>query len=450
MKDKQILNVRYAALQALERIEKGGAYSNLLLNDMINKGDFSIKDSHLLTELVYGSLSRKLLLEFYLQPFIAQAKKIDNWVRLLLELSLYQMLYLDRVPDHAVINEAVEIAKKRGNVGISKFVNGVLRNIQRQGVPKTSLIKDPIKRLATEISLPQWLTRKLVAQIGQKETKKLGLALFTPSHVSIRIDERRISRQEAINVLAAEGIKANKSPLSPCGLFALKGSAVKSSLFKNGLATLQDETSMLVAPILQIEKSNQVLDACAAPGGKTTHIATYLSAAAGGKVVALDLHQHKVQLIKENARRLHLTQVVDSRRLDARQVAALFSPATFDRILVDAPCSGLGLMRRKPDIRYTKQPDDFKRLAALQLEILTSIAPTLKVGGRLVYSTCTIFPEENQQVVKEFLRQHPEFELLPVPVSANLRESLSDQMLTIYPHQYNTDGFFISCLRKKQ
>src|SRR5699024_1776149 len=211
-----------------------------------------------------------------------------------------------------------------------------------------------------------------------------------------------------------------------------------------------DETSMLVAPILQIEKSNQVLDACAAPGGKTTHIATYLSAAAGGKVVALDLHQHKVQLIKENARRLHLTQVVDSRRLDARQVAALFSPATFDRILVDAPCSGLGLMRRKPDIRYTKQPDDFKRLAALQLEILTSIAPTLKVGGRLVYSTCTIFPEENQQVVKEFLRQHPEFELLPVPVSANLRESLSYQMLTIYPHQYNTDGFFISCLRKKQ
>lgn len=449
MRDKRTQNVRYAALQALERVEKGGAYSNLLLNEMINAGNLSVKDSHLLTEIVYGTLSRKLLLEFYLHPFIAQAKKVEEWVRLLLELSLYQMLYLDRIPDHAVINEAVEIAKSRGNLGSSKFVNGVLRNIQRQGVQTTATIKDPLQRLATEISLPQWLTRKFVAVIGSQETKKLGESLFAPSRVSIRIDNHRISRQEAIEALAAEGIKARNSRLSPYGLIADKGSVAKSRLFKAGLATLQDETSMLVAPILQVESQHQVLDACAAPGGKTTHIATFLSAAAGGKITALDLHQHKVQLIKKNAERLHVSQVVDSRSLDARHVTDIFESATFDRVLVDAPCSGLGLMRRKPDIRYTKQADDLKKLSQLQLEILISVAPVLKSGGLLVYSTCTILPEENQQIVERFLEQQPEFELVTVPIDPYLADSLKQQMLTIYPQQYGTDGFFISCLRKR-
>ncbi|GEQ48368.1 16S rRNA (cytosine(967)-C(5))-methyltransferase RsmB [Tetragenococcus koreensis] len=442
--------VRYAALQALERIQKGGAYSNLLLKEEIEKGQLSDQDSRLLTELVYGTVSRQLLLEFYLQPFIAKAKKVDAWVKLLLELSLYQLYYLDRVPDHAVLNEAVEIAKVRGNAGIGKFVNGILRNVKRQGLPDPSQISDPINRLATQISMPKWLTERLTEEIGFEQTKQLGLSLFSPSHVSLRVDTRKISREEALDSLAAEGIDATESTVSEYGIIAEKGFVGKSRLFKEGLLTVQDETSMLVAPALQIEKQQQVLDACAAPGGKTTHIASFLDAQENGRVTALDIHEHKIQLIKENAARMQVEDVVNTRQLDARKVSNTFAATSFDRILVDAPCSGLGLMRRKPDIKYVKKPDDLPKLAQIQLEILESVAPTLKPSGILVYSTCTILTEENQQVIDQFLQKHAEFERMEVPLNKQLKPSLHDKMVTIYPHQYYTDGFFISCLRKKR
>lgn len=442
-------SVRYVALEALERIQKGGAYSNLLLRDLIQKGDLNEKDARLLTELVYGTVSRQLLLDYYLTPFIQKAKKVEDWVRLLLQLSLYQMLYLDKVPSHAILNEAVEIAKTRGNIGVSKFVNGVLRNVQRQGVAELTQIKDPVTRLAVEISMPQWLVEKFIAEIGAERTRALGLSLFEPSQASARVMTNRITRAEALKRLQAEGIEAKESLISPVGIVGKKGFLAGSSLFKEGLLTIQDESSMLVAPALQVEPTNQVLDACGAPGGKTTHLATYLDANQGGKVTSLDIHAHKVRLIEENAARLGVTDVVETKVMDARTVNENFAPKTFDRILVDAPCSGLGLMRRKPDIKYNKKPSDFEQLPKIQLAILESVAPTLKAGGLLVYSTCTIIPEENQQVVEKFLAEHSDFEQLPFSASPALNQSITDQMLTLYPQDFQTDGFFISCLRKK-
>lgn len=442
-------SVRYAALEVLERVEKGGAYSNLLINEWNQKGKLNEKDSRLLTEMVYGTISRQLLLDFYLENFIKNAKKVEQWVRLLLRLSLYQMLFLDKVPTHAILNEAVEIAKARGNIGTSKFVNGVLRNIQRQGVAEISEISDPAKRLAIELSMPEWLVEKFIRQIGEEETRRLGLSLFTPSHVSARVDLRKISREEAIAVLQKEGIEARISEVSPYGIIAEKGFLAGSSLFKKGVLTIQDESSMLVAPALQIEPHHKVLDACAAPGGKTTHIATFLEKAAGGQVVALDIHQHKVQLIEENAQRLGVEDVVWGEKMDARQVRENFPAESFDRILVDAPCSGLGLMRRKPDIKYHKKPEDFQQLPKIQLAILESVAVVLKQEGILVYSTCTVTEEENQQVVAAFLEKHPEFEQLPVAANELVSQNLHEKMLTIYPQEFMTDGFFISCLRKK-
>lgn len=441
--------VRYLALDALEQIQKGGAYSNLLLNERIKEGRLNDKDSRLLTELVYGTLSRQLLLDYYLSPFIAKAKKVAPWVKQLLTLSLYQMCYLDRVPIHAIVNEAVEIAKVRGNVGIGKFVNGVLRNIDRKGVPSLAEITDPLERLATEISMPQWLTEKLVKEIGFSQTRQLGLSLFEPSQASARIDMRFLSRQEALEELQIEGIDAKESKISPYGVVAEKGFFAGSRLFREGLLTVQDESSMLVAPALQIAPYHKVLDACAAPGGKTTHIATFLDPVAGGKVTALDIHAHKVALINENAKRLYVDQVVASQVLDARKVSENFAPESFDRILVDAPCSGLGLMRRKPDIKYTKKAADLKKLPQIQLEILEKVAPTLKSSGIMVYSTCTFSPEENQDVVAQFLADHAEFEKIAIAGVDVVSETVVDDLLTIYPHQYGTDGFFISCLRKK-
>lgn len=443
-------SVRYVALHALERVEKGGAYSNLLINDAIQKGKLSDKDARLLTGLVYGTISRQLLLDYYLSPFLKSAKKVDTWVRLLLRLSLFQLLYLDKVPDHAILNEATEIAKVRGNIGIGKFVNGVLRNVQRNGVPDLAAISDPMERLATEISMPLWLTQRFVQQIGTEQTRQLGLSLFEVSHVSARVDLRSVTREEAIATLSEDGIEAEKSTVSPFGIVAKKGFLAGSQLFHYGVLTVQDESSMLVAPALQVEKEMKVLDACAAPGGKTTHIATFLDAAAGGKVTALDIHRQKVQLIKDNAARLRVEDVVTTQQLDAREAHEEFAPASFDRILVDAPCSGLGLMRRKPDIKYQKQASDFTRLPMIQREILDSVAQTLKPGGLLVYSTCTILKEENQDVVESFLQDHPEFKLVPVVANELITSKLVNDMLTLYPQDFMTDGFFISCLKKEK
>lgn len=196
------------ALITLERVNKGGAYSNLLLNEMINQGDLNQKDVGLFTELVYGTISRQLLLEFYVAPLIAKAKKVDDWVKTLLYLSVYQLEFLDKVPAHAILNEAVEIAKIKGNPGTGKFVNGVLRNYQRQGKPDVEQIGDPIERLSVKISLPIWLTKRLTDQIGYEETEKLGLSLYQPSHVSGRVDIRKYPREQAIETLQAEEISA--------------------------------------------------------------------------------------------------------------------------------------------------------------------------------------------------------------------------------------------------
>lgn len=442
-------SARLAALTALERVAKGGAYSNLLVSEVAKSGQLADKDQRLMTEIVYGTIARQQLLDYYLSPYLKHAKKVEDWVRLLLRLSVFQMLYLDKVPDHGILNEAVEIAKFRGNPGTAKFVNGVLRNLQRQGIPELAAIKDSTERLATEISMPIWLTEKLIHQIGIEATRKLGLSLFEPSHVSARVDTRFVSREDAIDSLKEDGIEARESVVSPYGLVAEKGFLAGSLLFKIGRLTVQDESSMLVAPILNPAPDSQVLDACAAPGGKTTHIATFLDKNQGGKVVALDIHQQKVALIDENAARLQVSDVVEARQMDARQVHENFAPESFDRILIDAPCSGLGLMRRKPDIKYGKTAADFARLPLIQREILESCAPALKKQGILVYSTCTIAEEENQQVVAAFLAEHPEFELAELPVAAPLAEAVKDGMLTLYPDRFMTDGFFISCLKKR-
>ncbi len=440
-------SVRFTALEAIERINHGGAYSNLLLNELIQKNQVDGKDTALLTELVYGTISRQLLLTYQIEPFIKKAKKVDPWVKRLLQLSLFQMLYLDRVPDHAIINEAVEIAKAKGNPGTGKFVNGVLRSIQREGVPALDLIKDPLERLATEISLPKFLTEKFVAELGEAETRKLGLSLLEPSRVSARIDLRFLSREEAIEALAEDGIDARISELSPYGIVADKGFLAGSELFQNGWLTIQDESSMLVAQALQIEPGQKVLDACAAPGGKTTHIAALLNNE--GSVTALDIHEHKLKLVRENAERLRVADTVVTKEMDARKVAETFDAESFDRILVDAPCSGLGLMRRKPDIKYQKQPQDFVQLPKIQLEILKSCAPALKSGGIMVYSTCTIARAENQQVVAEFLATQPDFEKIDLALEEKLQPAIREQMLILYPEMFMTDGFFICAMQKK-
>ncbi|MGP1907454.1 16S rRNA (cytosine(967)-C(5))-methyltransferase RsmB [Metabacillus sp. JX24] len=442
-------NVRVTALETLLMIEKNQAYSHLLLNSMIKKHGVKEIDIPLLTEIVYGTLQRRDTLDFYLAPFIKNAKKTEQWVQNLLRLSVYQMVYLDRVPERAVFHEAVEIAKHRGHKGIASFVNGILRSIQRKGLPSTAEIKDEAERIAVETSFPLWLVKRWISQLGANDAKKMCEATLTPPSVSARVNLMKNTRGELMERLLAKGFQMEEGDLTADAIKSLKGSLVQTEEFKEGRFTIQDESSMLVARTLAPEKGDAVLDACAAPGGKSTHIAEILENT--GTVYSLDLHTHKVSLITEQAERLGLTNI-KTEAMDSRKVHERFKNEQFDKILVDAPCSGLGVVRRKPDIKYTKSAEDVKRLSQIQLEILSSAAPLLKKGGTLVYSTCTIDSEENGQVVDKFLAEHSEFEL-DSAMADRLPEAAKPYadggQVQILPHYFGTDGFYIASLRKK-
>lgn len=442
-------NVRDVALDCLLHIEKNQSYSNLLLNQMIQKHDMNRKDIGLLTEIVYGTIQRRDTLEFYITPFLKKPTKIQLWVRILLRLSLYQMVYLDRVPERAAIHEAVEIAKKRGHKGISGMVNGVLRSIQRQGLPSLETIKDDAERISIQTSHPLWLVKKWIDQYGKDETVKMCEINVTPPPVTARVNTNEITIEELILQLKEDGMDTEKGILSPDAITIAGGNLAHTNAFKEGLVTVQDESSMLVGRALDIQKGQSILDSCAAPGGKTTHIAERLNGT--GKVISIDLHPHKVKLIEEQVSRLKLTNV-ETRVCDSRKLSSFFNDNSFDRILVDAPCTGFGVLRRKPDIKYSKQEKDIKNLAATQIEILQSVAPLLKDGGLLVYSTCTIDQEENVEVVERFLNDNPEFTLDPILSTLlpdKLQPFIKEGQVQILPHYFGTDGFYIATIRKQ-
>lgn len=427
---------RNLALSVLEQVFDQGAYSNIALNKALESSRLSIQDKGLATELVYGTLSRKITLEWYLAHVIEDRDKLDSWVYYLLLLSLYQLLYLDKIPNHAVVNEAVQLAK-RGK-GTDKFVNAILRKILSTDLPDPASIKRKNKRYSVQYSLPVWLVTKIIEEYGEDRAQAIFASLLIRNKASVRVTDA--SRLEEIQA----NLGAELSQLSPVGLVKEQGHFAGTDYFKQGLLTIQDESSQLVAPTLDLQGEEQVLDACAAPGGKTCHMASYLTS---GQVTALDLYDHKLTLIEENAQRLGLADRVQTRKLDATQVAEAFGPGRFDKILVDAPCSGIGLIRRKPDIRYNKDNQDFESLQAIQLQILDSVCQSLKKGGIITYSTCTIIGKENQEVIQAFLETHPDFEQVALthPCSGIVQEGC----ILITPELYGTDGFFIGQVRRK-
>ncbi|MGM9928897.1 MAG: 16S rRNA (cytosine(967)-C(5))-methyltransferase RsmB [Bacillus sp. (in: firmicutes)] len=448
-KKQAVKGVRELALDLIYSVEKNQSYSNLLLNNVINKNQLSPADSRLLTEITYGTIQRKLTLDYFLKPFVKQNAKLDDWVMILLRLSLYQMYYLDKIPDHATIFEAVEIAKKRGHKGISSMVNGVLRNIQRKGVPSLEEIKNPIERISIESSHPLWLVERWVQQYGIEKTKDMCECNLRAPQQTARVNSKKATRAEVMKNLEEEGFQVKESEALPDGIVCLQGNLANSELFKEGFLTIQDESSMIVAYALGAKDDDKVLDSCAAPGGKTTSIAEKLTS---GTITALDLHEHKIKLIDQQATRLGLTNIT-TMAYDARKVQEKFAAESFDKILVDAPCSGLGVMRRKPDVKYTKSEKDIERLATIQKAILQATAPLLKPGGTLVYSTCTVDQEENNQVVAHFLQENQQFiadtefkNRLP----EHVRPFVDENCLQLFPQDLESDGFFIACFRKKE
>ncbi|MNK08726.1 Ribosomal RNA small subunit methyltransferase B [compost metagenome] len=445
-------SAREVALQVLTQVEEEGAYSNLQLNGALQRSGLSGPDAGLATELVYGTISRLSTIDYFLDQFVAKGlKKLQPWVRNLLRLSFYQLHYLDRIPSHAAVNEAVNIAKKKGHQGISGMVNGVLRNVLRrkdelklpEGLP-------PVKRIALEYAYPEWMVGRWIKQYGEQEAEAICRANNEPPSVSVRVNRTKISRDELMKEMQAQGLDAQASEVSEDGIIVRSGGNMAlTDWYRQGYLSIQDESSMLVAAAVDPLPGMRILDCCAAPGGKSCHIAEKLDGE--GEIIANDVHPHKAKLIEDQAARLELN-TVRATTGDALQLSSQYPPESFDRILLDAPCSGLGVIRRKPDLKWAKQPEDIDEISELQVKLLDEVAGLLKPGGILVYSTCTVEKRENELVVKAFLDKHSEFsEASDQPDSlerlgtGKLREGSGLQIL---PQDYHSDGFYIARLVK--
>lgn len=441
-------SARYLAVEALEKVLASGAYSNLQLNRMINHRQLSNQDSRLLTNIVYGVIQHKLTLEYWLAPFVT-GKKLTPWVNTLLLTALYQRQYLDKIPDWAILNESIEIAKVRGHVGIRKFVTAILHQILRNKLGDFSEISDSDQRLSVEASVPLWLVQTLIEQYGRDTATNVINSLNHPANQSVRVNSHLTNTSDMLTELTEAGLTVHRSKVTPNALVVEKGMLANLPQFKDGQITLQDESAMLAVESMELQPTFKVLDACAAPGGKTAQIASYLDPEYGN-VTALDIHAHKIKLIEQNARRMHVIDQVATKLLDARKVDEQYDDDSFDAILVDAPCSGLGLMRRKPEIRYEKKLADSLSLQKIQLSILDSVAQKVKKGGIITYSTCTILQQENDDVVAQFLAAHTDFSLLTTKTNYDLKQDRTSKTLTILPNDYNSDGFFVSNLKRNE
>lgn len=438
-------NVRDAALSILLAVDKNQAYSNLLLNETIKRHKIEAKDRALLTELTYGTLQHKMTIDYYLEPFIRGS--IDHWVRWLLRISLYQMQYLTRIPAHAAVNEAVEIAKHRGHRGIASTVNGILRSVLRQGVPSINDIENPIERLAIETSHPIWLVQRFVNNYGLEVATGMLHENNVPPIQTVRVNTTKVTVEQAVAELEEEGLTAKQSDVIPECLHVTNGQPARTNAFKEGHITIQDESSMIPANVLKPSPGMRVLDMCAAPGGKTTHLAEIMKNE--GSILATDLHPHKLDLIDHNTERLGL-DIIETAPIDGRKAPEFLQAESYDAILVDAPCSGLGVMRRKPDIKYTKREEDLENLQTIQLALLDAATKVLKIKGKLVYSTCTVDKQENEGTVNAFLAAHPEMEAIQLEsLPTKLAEKQANGMLQVFPQDFGSDGFFVAAFRKK-
>ncbi len=441
-------NPRRVAINILVDIEEDRAFSNIAINKYLKKNEVSSLDRRFISQLVYGVLENKLYLDYIIQNFSkTKLHKIETEILNILRLGLYQIIFLEKVPNSAAVNESVKIAKKM-NYRLSGFVNGILRNYVRNQnkVKLPSYDKNPNQHLSIKYSHPEWLVSKWVNDYGIDFTKELLKANNSSPHLTIRVNTLKTTREALIEELNSEDVVCRKGDFANEAIVieSMKSRLDHLKAFNKGLFQVQDESSMLVSQVLNPMEGEFVIDVCSAPGGKSTHIAELMKNK--GRILSRDIHDHKLDIIRENSNRLG-TSIIETERFDATTLdERLLGKA--DKVLVDAPCSGLGIIRRKPEIRYFKESKDITELSKLQLQILNVSSKYVKVGGAIVYSTCTIQDEENANVVKKFLDQNDKFTLIDINKSLPEEIRSNESFLQLYPHTSKTDGFFICKIKR--
>jgi 16S rRNA (cytosine967-C5)-methyltransferase len=391
-------------------------------------------------------------LDFIIAKFVKMdMSKLDKNVENILRTGVYQIMYLDRVPDSAACNEGSNLARKFSNEGTVKFVNGVLRNVSRnkdtlQFPDKT---REPLRYLSITYSHPIWIVEKWLSEFGFEFTEQLLIANNQTPHFTIRVNRLKIDKESLIKILEQEGIEYGDGLYNKEALYIKGTSAIESkSSFRQGLYQIQDESSILAGRVLDPKPGDLVMDICSAPGGKVTHAAELMDNK--GRIIARDIYQHKLDLIQQNCKRLGIT-IVETEKFDAKELDRKMVGKA-DKVLLDAPCSGLGVLRRKPDMKLKKTADNFDELNKLQQQMLSKAAEYVKPKGVLVYSTCTINKSENIKVVEAFLKNREDFymedisKLLPENLESNTK---TKGYVEIFPNIHGIDGFFIARLRRK-
>ena len=424
--------VRLAATKILFDVATKGAYSNVSLAQTLRAEKFGDLDRKFCTELVYGTVKAGASLDWKISKYLNRPlAKVDEKILAVLRVGMYQIFFLDRVPNSAAVNESVELTKKFCGLGASKLVNGVLRAAVREPHKSDFPTGDDLKSLALRNFHPLWLVKLFAEEFGLDATKKILDFDNTEPPLCLRVNFLKTTREKILSALKKFGVEAEPSTLAPEGIICRgHGALDKFQPLRDGLCQVQDESSMTAARLLNPQAGEFVIDCCAAPGGKSTHLAELMKNR--GRIIAADIYETKLEHIKANAQRLAI-KIIEPLLIDARTIGEKFFNQA-DKILVDAPCSGLGVLRRKADLRWKKNPDELNDLPALQEKILSSAAQTLKRGGFLVYSTCTIIRRENESVVEKFLAAHENFRLV--------------EMKTLLPQVTGTDGFFSAKLER--
>jgi len=444
---------RAIGLDILNRIEETDRHPDDLLNDSFKRYRYLTPlDRAFLTELVYGVLRWREKLDWVVRHFSkVPFKKIELEILNILRLGLYQILFLTRTPASAAVNESVELAKKIRERGGGGFVNAILRSTlrEKEEILYPDLEKDPALYISVVQSHPLWLVRRWVKEFGPEETLKVCIANNQISALTLRTNTLKIHREDLIEKLREKRLNPSPCSFSEEGILLKDPPPISGLPFlKEGIYIIQNEASQLVTFLLGPKAGERILDACAAPGGKTSHMVQKMRNE--GEIYALDLNREKLNRLEESCRRLR-TKIVKAVRGDAALPLPIPGGLEFDRVLADVPCSGFGTLRKNPDLKWRRSEEDVRRLSELQFSILSNLSGYLKEGGILVYSTCTVFHEENEDVVEKFLNEHPGFrldriiEILPEKYYSFIQNGY----FRTFPPRDEMDGFFVARLRKE-
>ena len=434
---------REIALKALYKIEKDNAYSNLVLDEIIkeNKSKLTSVDIGFISEIVYGITSYRITLDYLISKYSkTKLNKISIFTKNILRMGVYQIIFLSKVPTSAAVNESVNLSKKYAAKS-SGFINAILRKVNLEDYREIDNIKDDIMRISVKHSMPTWIIEELLKEFEIDEVEEICINSNLKPKTTIRVNTLKITEKDLLENFEQKNIKYEKSEIENFLYLENVKSISELEEFKKGYFTVQDIAAGLTSIILNPKEGENILDCCSAPGGKTTHLAELMKN--NGKITAWDLYLARLNLVEENSKRLGINIInveeKDASKMDKNLIGE------FDKILLDVPCLGIGVIKRKPDIKWQRKKEDLDKIKKQQIEILENCAKYLKSNGYMVYSTCSILKQENEEIIKEFLNKNTSFKLVNINVNEN-NNFQANGMLKLYPNDKN-DGFFICLLQ---